>query len=70
MKWICACNFIQVRVLKKHWLLNFTKTNLYILLCDRVPLKDKYLNFEVGLKCILFVFPYLLLCSYINEYVM
>ena len=30
-------------------------------------LKDKYPNFEVGLKCILMVFPYLLLCSYINE---
>ena len=29
--------------------------------------KDKYPNFEVGLKCILMVFPYLLLCSYINE---
>ena len=30
-------------------------------------LKDEYPNFEVGLKCILMVFPYLLLCSYINE---
>ena len=30
-------------------------------------LKDKYPNFEVGLKCILIMFPYLLLCSYINE---
>ena len=29
-------------------------------------LKDKYPNFEVGLKCILMVIPYLLLCSYIN----
>ena len=29
--------------------------------------KDKYTNFKVGLKCILMVFPYLLLCSYINE---
>ena len=29
--------------------------------------KDKYPNFEVGLKCLLMVFPYLLLCSYINE---
>ena len=29
-------------------------------------LKDKYPNFEVGLKCILIVNPYLLLCSYIN----
>ena len=34
---------------------------------DLVSLKDKYPNFEVGLKCILMVFPYLLLCSYINE---
>ena len=33
-------------------------------------LMDKYLNFEVGLKCILMVFPYLLLCSYINENMM
>ena len=30
-------------------------------------LKDKYPNFEVELKCILMVFPYLLLRSYINE---
>ena len=30
-------------------------------------LKDKYPNFEVGLKCILMVIPYLLLCSYINQ---
>ena len=29
------------------------------------PLKDKYPNFEVDSKCILMVFPYLLLCSYI-----
>ena len=29
-------------------------------------LKDKYPNFEEGLKCILMVNPYLLLCSYIN----
>ena len=29
-------------------------------------LKDKYPNFEVGLKCILMVNPYLLLCSYIT----
>ena len=28
-------------------------------------LKDKYPNFEVGLKCILTVNPYLLVCSYI-----
>ena len=28
---------------------------------------DKYPNFEVGLKCTLMVFPYLLLYSYINE---
>ena len=28
---------------------------------------DKYHNFDVELKCILMVFPYLLLCSYINE---
>ena len=33
-------------------------------------LKDKYPNFEVGLKCFLMVFPYLLLCSYLNENVM
>ena len=33
-----------------------------IVLC----LKDKYPNFEVGLKCILMVNPYLLLCSYIT----
>ena len=30
------------------------------------PLKDKYPNFEVELKCILMVNPYLLLSSYIN----
>ena len=30
------------------------------------PLKDKYPNFEVGLKCILTVNPYLLVCSYIK----
>ena len=29
-------------------------------------LKDKYPNFEVGLKCILMVNPYLLVCSYIK----
>ena len=29
-------------------------------------LKDKYRNFEVGLKCILMVNPYLLVCSYIK----
>ena len=29
-------------------------------------LKDKYPNFEVGLKCILMMNPYLLFCSYIN----
>ena len=52
------------------------KTGAYIILMNYVKpkdptpeasLKDKYLNFEVGLKCILMVFPYLLLCSYINE---
>ena len=32
-------------------------------------LKDKYHNLEVGLKFIPMVFPYLLLCSYINEIV-
>ena len=32
----------------------------------RFPLKDKYPNFEVGLKCILTVNPYLLVCSYIK----
>ena len=29
-------------------------------------LKDKYPNFEVGLKCILMVNPYLLVCSYMK----
>ena len=29
-------------------------------------LKDKYPNFEVGLKCILTVNPYLIVCSYIK----
>ena len=29
-------------------------------------LKDKYPNFEVRLKCILMVNPYLLVCSYIK----
>ena len=29
-------------------------------------LKDKYPNFEVGLKCILTVNPYVLVCSYIK----
>ena len=32
---------------------------------DKV-LKDKYPNFEVELKCILTVNPYLLVCSYIK----
>ena len=32
-------------------------------------LKDKYPNFEVGLKYIIMLFPYLLLC-YIDEHVM
>ena len=31
-----------------------------------LALKDKYPNFEVGLKCILTVNPYLLVCSYIK----
>ena len=31
-----------------------------------VSLKDKYPNFEVGLKCILMVNPYLLVCPYIK----
>ena len=34
---------------------------------EHLNLKDKYPNIEVGLKCILMVFPYLLLCSYIIE---
>ena len=29
-------------------------------------LKDKYPNFEVGLKCILMVNPCLIVCSYIK----
>ena len=29
-------------------------------------LKDKYPNFEMGLKCILMVNPYLLVCSYMK----
>ena len=33
----------------------------------RASIKDKYPNFEVVLKCILMVFPYLLLCSYKNK---
>ena len=32
----------------------------------RPVLKDKYPNFEVGLKCVLKVNPYLLVCSYIK----
>ena len=32
--------------------------------CLRRRLKDKYPNFEVGIKCILMMFPYLLLCSF------
>ena len=35
----------------------FTKTPL---------LKDKYHNFEVGIRCILMVNPYLLVCSYMK----
>ena len=31
-----------------------------------ISLKDKYPNFEVGLKCILMVNPYSLVCSYIK----
>ena len=33
---------------------------------NNIALKDKYPNFEVGLKCILMVNPYLLVCSYIK----
>ena len=36
---------------------------------DQIPtrsLKDKYPNFEVGLKCIIMVNPNLLVCSYIK----
>ena len=40
--------------------LNLLKIN------DIFTLKDKYPNFEVGLKCILTVNPYLLVCSYIK----
>ena len=29
-----------------------------------IQLKDKYPNFEVGLRCILMLFPYLLLYSH------
>ena len=32
----------------------------------QTTLKDKYPNFEVGLKCVLKVNPYLLVCSYIK----
>ena len=32
----------------------------------RFNFKDKCPNFEVGLKCILTVNPYLLVCSYIK----
>ena len=32
----------------------------------KLHLKDKYPNFEVGLKCILTVNPYLLVCSYVK----
>ena len=39
-------------------------------ICNRlkspIDLKDKYPNFEVGLKCILTVNQYLLVCSYIK----
>ena len=35
---------------------------------EHLYLKDKYPNFEVGLKCILMMFSYLLLCSYTNEW--
>ena len=38
----------------------------YILLESHAVSKDKYPNFEVGLKCILTVNPYLLMCSYIK----
>ena len=37
-----------------------------LVISNKPLLKDKYPNFEVGLKCILMVFPYLFLCSYIN----
>ena len=34
--------------------------------CPQQVLKDKYPNFEVGLKCILMVNPYLFVCSYMK----
>ena len=47
---------------------NLKQCNIIMFICSiKYLLMDKYLNFEVGLKCILMVFPYLLLCSYINE---
>ena len=51
---------------------NFSRSlsSMYAIFGHNISLKDKYPNVEVGFKCILMVFPYLLLCSYINENVM
>ena len=46
-------------------LLVFVMVSLSFII-NNIALKDKYPNFEVGLKCILMVNPYLLVCSYIK----
>ena len=48
-KCVRACNFVQVRVLKKHWLLNFTKTN-FTSLSVIEPLKGKECKLLMGLS--------------------
>ena len=55
------------RIVSDENVLNTNETEACPQRVQNVHLKDKYPNFEVGLKCIPMVFPYLLLCSYINE---
>ena len=56
------CKFSYILFLRAYLLVYYIST-----LDQRTrALKDKYPNFEVGLKCILAVNPYLLVCSYIK----
>ena len=43
-----------------------TRVAISVFACTGYILKDKYPTFEVGLKCILTVNPYLRVCSYIK----
>ena len=68
----CSWQFVDCRTL----IVNLAKDTLNNKDCRTVQgycllvcmgVKGKYPNFEVGLKCILMVVLYLLLCSYLNE---